>query len=116
MLCLGVIQVLTISEREAMAARVLSWLAPGGLLLVTAFSTRDAGYTRWAARAPSSGSHCFRTEDGEVRAYLEPGQILELFADLEVVYHREGLGPWHRHGDGEPERHEMIEAVFRRRA
>ena len=114
-LCFGVIQVLTVRQREVMAGRVTAWLEPGGLLLVTAFSIRDPSYAHWSRRSQIVGRHCLRTTEGVVRAYLEPGEILELFPRLEVVHHREGLGPWHRHAGGEPERHELIEAVFRRR-
>lgn len=56
------------------------------------------------------------TPEGEIRTYLEPGEILGLFGDWEILHHREGLGPEHRHGDRPPERHSRIEALVRKQA
>jgi hypothetical protein len=60
----------------------------------------------------SIGKHSFGDGQGNLRTYLEAGQILDLFVDYRVVHHWEGLGPEHRHGDGPLERHALIEAVF----
>ena len=45
---------------------------------------------------------------------LDRGEILRLFESYQAVYHREGLGEEHCHGDGPPERHASIRAVFRK--
>jgi cyclopropane fatty-acyl-phospholipid synthase-like methyltransferase len=98
-LAFGLIQLLSPEELARLIRRVAEWLAPGGLLFVTAFTTDDPAYP---------------PKPGGLPMWLEPGEIVRLFADLNVIEHREGLGPWHHHGDGQPQRHAMAEAVFRR--
>jgi cyclopropane fatty-acyl-phospholipid synthase-like methyltransferase len=88
-------------------------LAADGLLLVTAFSTLDPIYTFHHRTWQSIGHNSFRNLEGGIRTYLEPDQILTLFDGYDVLHHWEGLGPEHSHGDGPPERHGRIEAVFR---
>ncbi len=94
--------------------RVERWTAPGSLLFITAFSSEDDSCERLSQTLEQLGPRSFVTADGEPRTYLEPDQILTLFPDCTPVHHWEGLGPEHRHGDGDPERHHMIEAVLRR--
>jgi 2-polyprenyl-3-methyl-5-hydroxy-6-metoxy-1,4-benzoquinol methylase len=88
-------------------------LAPGGYLFTTAFSTIDPAFAFHSTTWEDLGHNSFRGPNGVVRTYLEPDQIVSLFADLEVIHHWEGLGPEHTHGDGLPERHGRIEAIFR---
>ncbi len=100
------------------------WLAPGGLLFATGFTTADpaVGHFRTAWRTIGPNSFADPSDHGggtgspgtRIRTYLVPGQVLELFPALEVQHHHEGLGPEHRHGDGPPERHARFEVVLRR--
>ena len=102
--------------------RCVAWLAPGGLLFVTGFTTEDPAVDRFRAEWREVGEGSFIDPKGEgggpespgerVRTYLAPGQVLELFSSLEVLSHWEGLGPEHCHGDGPPERHGRFEVVL----
>ena len=115
-LLLGLIQEL---PREALPVLVLKidrLLHPGGLLFVTAFSIEDPAYQTHAAGWQRIGRHSFQNKEGAIRTYLEPDEILDLFPRYEVIYHKEELGPEHRHGDGPPERHFRIEFVGRKAA
>jgi tellurite methyltransferase len=123
-LAFGLIPDLTWDAVRRLRERSVAWLAPGGLLFVTGFTTEDPALPRFRADwreirpnsfADPSGRGAGPESPGErVRTYLEPDQLLELFAGLDVLLHREGLGPEHRHGDGPPERHGRFEGVFRR--
>ena len=114
-LLLGVIQILCRDSIDLLVGFGERWLQPGGLLLVTAFTTADASYadcTRdWRAIGPNS----FTDESGDVRTYLEPRELMTLFSGYEAVHYWEGLGREHRHGEGPMQRHAMVEAVLRRR-
>ncbi len=97
-LVFGLIPLLAGDGVERLVASVTRVTAPGGHAFVTAFTTDDprAATGRWN--------------------YLPPGSLAAAFADdFDVEHAWEGLGPWHRHGDGEPERHGMAEVVLRRR-
>lgn len=111
-LIFGLIPDLRRGEITDLADRVRRWSSPGALLWVTAFTTEDPAYPIWKMGAEEIASRSFRRPDGRVRTYLEPGEILRLFPGLSQIHHWEGLGPEHRHGDGQPERHGMAEAVF----
>lgn len=68
-------------------------------------------YSRdWKAR----GCNSFSDERGSVRTFLEAGELPRLFEGYEVLHSWEGVGPEHRHGNGPPERHGMVEVVLQR--
>ncbi|HEB85332.1 MAG TPA: methyltransferase domain-containing protein [Bacteroidetes bacterium] len=112
-LLFGLLQVLTREEIDSLPGRLNDWIMVGGYLFVTAFTTLDDGYRRTRAKWEEIGPHSFRSGEGEVRTWLEPGELPRLFAGYEMVHYREGLGPLHRHGDSPLERHAKVEAVFR---
>ena len=91
--------------------RIHEWSERGSLIWVTGFTTQDPAYDRHRACWEPRGENSFRGPEGRVRTYLEPGQIVTLFDGYSVLYHLEGLGHVHRHGDGPPERHDKFEAV-----
>ncbi|MGD9549220.1 MAG: methyltransferase domain-containing protein [Candidatus Krumholzibacteriia bacterium] len=111
-LVFGLIPDLRRGEITDLAGRVRRWSCPGALLWVTAFTTEDPAYPKWKTGTEEIDPRSFRRPDGRVRTYLEPGEILRLFPGFSPIHHWEGLGPEHRHGDGQPERHGMAEAVF----
>ena len=43
-------------------------------------------------------------------------RILKLLEGYDIIHHHEGLGAWHSHSGGTPERHGSVEAVLRRSA
>ncbi len=111
----GLIQILTWQSIETLRNRIEHWTTAGSLIYLTAWTKHDPSYARCLAEKwEPIGQNSFRNNDGVVRTYLEDDQILELFAAYSVVYHWEGLGPEHQHGDSPPERHGHIDAVFRR--
>jgi len=114
-LVFGLIQILTWDGIGALGRRLEAWTTAGSLVFVTAFSVLDESYELLSRSQEPAGPRSFVTADGEPRTYLEPGQILALFPGYTPVYHWEGLGAVHRHGDRAPERHAMVEAVLQRR-
>lgn len=114
-LALGIIPVLSRENVDLLFGRIDSWTTPGGLVFVSAWSTRDArlaDYERdpeWERSGPAS----FRRGDG-VRTFLRPDEILTLLPGYEIVHHYEDLAPDHRHGDGQPERHDMADLLARK--
>jgi hypothetical protein len=114
-LILGLIQLLPLEQIASLTALTTGWLAPGGIALITAFSTDDPAYPEVSDSWERLGTHSFQSPDGSIATYLEPDQVPSLFPELETVHHWHGLGPWHSHGNSEPERHGRIEAVLRKR-
>ena len=99
-LLFGLIQILNRNQIESLKQKMDGWLAPKGHLFVSAFTVEDN----------TSGAI-----NKENITYLEQGEILRLFKGYETVYHWEGLGPEHHHGDGILERHAKVEAVFQKK-
>ncbi len=119
-LVFGLIQILTREAIGVLTDRIRRWLAPSGLVLISAWTTADTSYTRRAQTAKKIGYNSFADDDGKdgaatIRTYLEPGEMLTMFADMESVHHWEGLGPKHQHGAGQFEQHGKVEAVLRKR-
>jgi len=112
-LALGIIQVLTRDDVDALFRHIDTWAAPGGLVLVTAFlvgGTRHRECLRdWERRERNT----FR-RDGRIRTFLEPGEITTLLPGYEIVHHDESLGPEHRYADAPPERHFVAQLVARK--
>jgi len=113
-LILGLIQILTWESITRLVSRVDKWTEPGSLLFATAFTTDDPMYQKCLQEHQTIGRNSFIDENGIVYNFLEPGELLKLFPDCEVIHFWEGMGPWHRHGGSEPERHGRAEAVLRK--
>lgn len=113
-LLFGVIQVLPREKAVLLVEKIREWLADGGLVYLTAFSTEDPSYERSARGLKQAGKNSFITTDNEYRTYLEPDEILTLFSGFTAVHHQEGMGPMHRHGDSPVHQHAEIIAVLRK--
>jgi len=116
-LCFGLLPMLPVAEVGPLTARLRHWVAPGGLLFITAWHTDDPAFGTMPAPWEPTGPRSFHDPDADRhRFFLHPDEIIDLFAGWEVVCHQEGLGEPHRHGDGAVERHGLVEALFRRPA
>lgn len=113
-LLLGLIPVLARESVELLRERVWSWTGEGGIVLATGFVSSDPSFEEVSRTWRPIGKNSFTDEVGRVRTFLEAGEILDCFGGFEVIHHWEGTGPVHRHGEGQPERHEVFEAVLRR--
>ena len=80
-------------------ASIRAWSTAGSVLFLTAWTTDDPRHDDIAASWRPTSADCYEAPDGRVRSYLRPGAALDLLPGWEVLHHREGLGPWHRHGD-----------------
>ncbi len=113
---IGMTQVLSRDGVASLLERVERWAAPRALIFVTAFTIGDSRYELHEREWEKVGRHSFASLAGEVRTYLEPGELRTLFGGYHEVHYWEGLGPEHSHGDGAPKRHALVEAVFAKSA
>jgi tellurite methyltransferase len=113
-LVFGLIQILTRESIDLLLEGIGAWTDKGSLVFTTAFTTADPLYPEHCQDCQSIGENSFLDENGDIFTYLGPDEIKRLFGDYEVIHHREGLSPKHRHGDGPTEQHGVVEAIFRR--
>jgi cyclopropane fatty-acyl-phospholipid synthase-like methyltransferase len=113
-LVFGIIQILPWEGINLLREKIKQWTRQGSFVFITGFTIADASFVRYSQTWKTIGENSFAGEQGNLRTYLEAGEILKLFSEYEVVYHREGLGPEHRHGDSPIERHAMTEVVLQR--
>jgi tellurite methyltransferase len=117
-LLFGLFPLFTPAEIRAATGKALALLRPGGLVWSTAFTISDPRFEWWRSEAVETEGNSFRVKSGGLRTFLEAGEIVTIFEEasagaMEVLHHREFLGPEHRHGDGPLERHGMAELVIR---
>lgn len=110
----GIVQMLSAASIRHLTARILAWTGDGSVVFFTAFTTLDPAFERISRTLKPIGKNSFQDDEWGTKTYLEPGEILDLLPDFEVIHHWEGMGPEHRHGASAPERHAMAEAVLRR--
>lgn len=110
-LLFGLIQILNRSDIERLIEKTRQWTVPGSHVFVTAFSTDEPALSDIRMTWREIGKNSFE-QKGEIRTYLEPGEILDFFKGFDVVTHEEMIGPWHRHGNSPAEQHGVIRAVF----
>ncbi len=115
-LVLGLIPILSRHDLQLLRQRVDGWLAPSGVVVVSAFTTADPSYARIASEWTSDGSNSFLDAEGSRRTFLLPGELSRLFSGYQVLHHEEALGEEHRHGDGPPHRHAWARAMLRSKA
>jgi tellurite methyltransferase len=113
-LVFGLIQILSWTEIEMLLGKLKHWTTEGSLVFVTGFTVADTSFANYSRNWKSLGRNSFADELGNVRTYLEPGELLKLFEGYTVLHHWEGIGPEHRHGTGPLERHAMAEVVLQR--
>ena len=110
-LAFGLVQVLDRPSIALLCERLSAWLRPGGLVFLSAWHTGDPRYAHIEQTAERIGVGSYRMGPGSIRTFLGSGGLLELFDGWRPLHHWEGMGPWHRHGDGPQERHGRIELV-----
>lgn len=114
-LCFGLLQMLPPRDAVLLTEKLRGWVRLGGHLFLTAWHTDDPRCGDLAGGWQATGPRSFHDPgDDRHRFYLHPDEILGFFPGWQVVHHWEGLGPEHRHGDGDPERHGNVEVVLTR--
>jgi tellurite methyltransferase len=113
-LIFGLLQILTRESIDLLLEGIGAWTDKGSLVFTTAFTTADPRYPEHCQDCQSIGKNSFLDEDGDIFTYLEPDEIKRLLSGYEVIHHREGMSPKHRHGDGPMEQHGVVEAIFKR--
>jgi SAM-dependent methyltransferase len=113
-LALGLIQTLPRSSIAQLTGRLREWTRGGSVIFITAFTTEDP----WLRHVPRGwrpvDRNCYSDDAGHFRTYLDRGELLDLFPGCDVIYHWEGLGPLHRHGEGAAHHHGSVRVVLRR--
>jgi len=114
-LLMGLFPCLPRPEIYDLVPRIDGWLVEQGKVVVLAHITSDPGMQRIAEAWEQIDDHSYRSEAGEYRTYLQPGEVLSLFPGYKPLYYWEGLGREHRHGDGSVERHAGVKAVLQKK-
>jgi cyclopropane fatty-acyl-phospholipid synthase-like methyltransferase len=114
-LLFGLIQILDWGSIHTLIDSVNQWTQKGSLIFITAFSTNDATYKKYSTEWKEIGKNSFGDNNDNYRTFLEPNEILELFKNYSSIYHWEGLGPKHRHGNSPIEQHALIELVLEKK-
>ncbi|MFC2135393.1 class I SAM-dependent methyltransferase [Bacteroidota bacterium] len=114
-LIFGLIQDLKWDAIKLLSTRLKTWTKKDSLIFVTCWSVNDPALIKNINKWKKIGRNSYKNSNGGVNTYLEKDEILKLFKEYDKIHHWEGLGPIHRHGDGPPERHGRVEAIFRRK-
>jgi len=114
-LVFGLVQELPRESIETLVERMNGWTRPGGLALVTAFTTADPGFGEVSRTWREIGKNSFSSGAGFVRTFLEKDELRDLFDGWETLHYLEELGPEHSHGTDAPHRHGRVEGVFRKK-
>ncbi|MBN2381550.1 hypothetical protein JXQ70_01585 [bacterium] len=113
-LLFGLIQILSWSEIETLIERIELWSRAGAILFISAFLTSNPTYPEHAQKLTPAGKNSFVDSRLRYFTYLEPGEVLRIFPHTRVIFHWEGLGNEHQHGQGPRHRHAMVQAVLER--
>lgn len=112
LLLFGLLQHLKPDSLSLLREKVIEWTLDGSLLFVTCFSTEDSSFAYYQDNWTEVGRNTFQSYEKEIRFFIEPNDILNLFPDFRPLHHFGGLGPEHRHGNGPLQQHARVEAVF----
>ena len=110
-LCFGIIQELSRQSINILIDKINKWTVTGGYIFLTAFSTLDPSFSNVSLKWKIIGKNSYQDNEGAIKTYLEPNEVLELFSNAEIIYHREEFGPIHTHSDGSKHQHGKIEMI-----
>ncbi len=110
-LIFGLLQILDWDSIKLLLDKINYWTVTGSLIFVTAFLTGDNSYKKYQEKWVREGKASFTGGKGNYRTFLEPDEILKVFDNYKAIYHWEGLGPKHRHGNGPLQQHHLVEYV-----
>ncbi|MGD8780726.1 MAG: class I SAM-dependent methyltransferase [Ignavibacteria bacterium] len=113
-LVFGLIQILSENDFAKLKQKLEAWTGRDSLIFITAFGTADPSFEKYSTSWDAASKNNFTDDKGNYRRFLEPGEILSLFNEYEVIHHREGFGKEHHHGDGKLEKHYMVEVVLKK--
>jgi cyclopropane fatty-acyl-phospholipid synthase-like methyltransferase len=113
-LLIGMLPIISLNQISTLLKKSIEWLSENGFIFVTAHNISDPSFQKISTNWEQIGKNSFENLKGGVRTFLEENEILEIFSGFEVIYHWEGLGSKHSHGDGPIEQHSEIEAIFRK--
>lgn len=111
----GLIQDLKWDAIKQLIKNLKGWTKKGSLIFVTCWSVNDPALVKFKDTWQKIGRNSYKNSNKGISTFLEKDEILKLFKEYDLVHHWEGLGPIHTHGEGKPERHGRIEAIFRRK-
>ena len=114
-LCFGLMQILSRGDNASLVHRIFEWTSPASVFFLTAWHVDDPSYDRIRDTWEKVALHCFVSPEGEYRTYMGRNVIKDIFRKWNAVHYEEGLGPLHRHGEGEEHQHGNIEMVAVRR-
>jgi len=113
-LVFGLIQMLPWKSIELLLEKIKRWTNEGSLVFATGFAVTDPSFEKYSITRKMIGKNSFADEQGNIRTYLEAGEMLNLFDGYKVIHHWEGMGPEHSHCNRVLERHAMVEVVLQR--
>lgn len=112
-LVFGLFHMLDREQLSEMLDLITGWLAPAGLVFITAWQVKDPRSQDIRESWHEIARNSFRNGSGDILTYLDSDEILSLFDGWQVIHQWEGLGPEHRHGAASPERHGCVDFVAR---
>ncbi len=107
----GLIQILDWKSIDLLVNKVNEWTKKDSLIFVTSFSTKDATFKKYSKEWNKTGKNSFSDDEGDCRTFLMQNEIVTFFKNHRILYHWEGLGSKHRHGNSPVQEHAMIELV-----
>ena len=113
-IAMDIIPELSRQEILLLHQKLLGWTMAGSLLFVSALSTTDPSFAHFSKAWRKVGRNSFTDGRGKFRSFLEPSEVLEIFAECLALQHWEGLGPEETLPSGELYRPGLIKAAFRR--
>lgn len=108
----GLIPDLDWNSIRVLLEKIRVWSRPGTVLWITGFTVQDPALSFFRRNWQEVEANSFQGPQGQFRTYLSLNQVLSLFPSCTPLFHWEGLGPPHTHGDGNSERHGKFEAVL----
>jgi cyclopropane fatty-acyl-phospholipid synthase-like methyltransferase len=84
-LAFGILQILPRADIDTLTAKMISWVAEGGLIFVQAFTCQDTRYPEISDSWRPIGHNSFEDEKGKALSFMEEDEILTLFPGFEVI-------------------------------
>lgn len=110
----GLFPVLSEEQIVDLARKSRRWLKKKGIVFVSGFTTNEIAFRPTTPEWKKLSENSYANDKGSFRTFMDIDEAMSKFRRFKPIYHWEGYGERHSHGDDKVEQHHMFEFILQK--